>query len=301
MSVHDTTAHLCDCLWYSRSFLWRPARSYSRRGGVALGVGRREDVPFLVVCFYMNCRKIEGFVREKDLIIDPEGVIMAELETCVRQYQVKSEDPDLSGICRIRLASDNSTALVEFLDERSRDVLCAILREVVSFRTEQLFAGKNPCAVLLKPPFRNWFNLVLGDVFSDRFKSAEFQNGSDLKYSFGLRIVRSSYVPVSCPETSCLESGNHHEKSGIEGGSLCARVEHKLLLPPLWRITRTRRCDDSSISTAAHNDSGGELCLLRKLPSGRWHGRILSAEESKNFRQIVLIPGDHARVNAYKH
>jgi hypothetical protein len=217
---------------------------------------------------------------------------MTGFETCVRQYQAKSAIPDSPGICRIRLASGASTAPVEFPDERSREILCAILREVVSFRREQLSAGDDPCSVLQKAPYLKWFDLVLGDVFADRFEPAELLNASNLKYAFGLRIMRSSYIDVSCPETSCAESDDFPEMSGIEGDSFRVPVELELLLPPLWQIGRSRRADGSFISPEEHKGSGGELCLLRKLPSGQWYGRILSAEESKDFRQMVPLWGD---------
>lgn len=216
---------------------------------------------------------------------------MAGLETCVRHHQAKSAVLDLSGICRIRLLSGASTAPIEFPDDRSREILCAISQEVMNFKREQLLAGDDPRAILLKVPFQKWFDLVLGDVFTDRFESTDFLNGSDLKYAFGLRIIRSSYVAVSCPETSYTESIDSPDGSGIESDSFRVPIELELLLPPLWQIGRSRRVGNSRISHADHKCSGGELCLLRKLPSGQWSGRILSVEESTDFRQMVPLSG----------
>lgn len=221
---------------------------------------------------------------------------MAVVETCVRQRRAKTAVLDCSGICRIRLASGASTTPVEFRDERSREILCAILREVVSFRREQVLAGDCPCAVSLKAPYLEWFDLVLGDVFTDRFEPAEFLNESDLKYAFGLRVTRDSSGTRSSTETVRAEVNAFPEMSGFEDDSFRFPIELDLLLPPLWQIGQSRRVDDTPISIINHKGSGGELCLLRKLPSGQWFGRILSAEESKGFQQMVPFSGGRSRV-----
>ncbi len=228
---------------------------------------------------------------------------MALMETCIRERRTKLAVPDSSGFCRIRLESDDSTVSVDFRDRRSVEILNAIFREVVCFRREQAAAAECPYGISMSTPFLEWFGLVLGDVYTDRFEPAEFLSESDLKHAFGLRIMRASALSRLCPGRTYTGadglsgSGEVADFSGspivadLSYTSVRSSVELDLLLPPLWQISRSRKHVDSILPSIDCNSSGGELCFLRKLPSGLWQGRILSANESKGFRQMVPYSG----------
>jgi hypothetical protein len=228
---------------------------------------------------------------------------MNTVETRFRPLRAEPVLQAFSGFCRIRLESGDSTMSVDFRDRRSMEILNAISREVVCFRREQAAAAECPYGISMSAPFLEWFGLVLGDVYTDRFDPAEFLSESDLKHAFGLRIMRASAVSRLCPGRTYTGadglsgSGEVADFSGspivadLSYTSVRSPVELDLLLPPLWQISRSRKHVDSILPSIDCNSSGGELCFLRKLPSGLWQGRILSADESKGFRQMVPYSG----------
>jgi hypothetical protein len=215
---------------------------------------------------------------------------MTVVETCTRERRGRSSRYDSSGVCRIRLDSNGSTSPVEFADHRSREIIQAIFREVVSFRREQVLAGDRPSRVSIRTPYLEWFGLVLGDVFTDRFDPAELLNESDLKYAFGLRVMRESVSAQLTAESAHATAVDIRGSSEITGGedtSLRSPVELELLLPPLWQMDRSRRVDNVRGSSDERQGSECTLCLLRRLSSGHWCARVLSAQESKGFRPMV--------------
>lgn len=215
---------------------------------------------------------------------------MAVVETRTREPRGRSALYDSSGVCRIRLDSNGSTSLVEFLDHRSREIIQAIFREVVSFRREQELAGAHPYGISVRTPYTEWFGLILGEVFTDRFEPAELLNESDLNYTFGLRVLRESVAARASADTVRGDASDFRISSEMtfrDDTAPRSPVELELLLPPLWQIGNSRQVDNVRGSPAEGRISEGALCLLRRTSSGRWCGRILRAQEASNFRRIV--------------
>jgi len=243
-----------------------------------------------IVSIYINCRLVIVWINEKRPTINQKGVHMAVVETRTREPRGRSALYDSSGVCRIRLDSNGSTSLVEFLDHRSREIIQAIFREVVSFRREQELAGAHPYGISVRTPYMEWFGLVLGDVFTDRFDPAELLNESDLKYAFGLRVLHESVAVRSSAESPQADASDSRGSPKMSDGDcteLRGPVEIELLLPPLWQIGNSRQADNVRGAPAESRISEGALCLLRRTSSGRWYGRILNADESKGFRRMV--------------
>ena len=192
---------------------------------------------------------------------------------------------------RIRLRSVDFLSDIEFVDDRTEEVLRMILRELICFRREPGPIRDCPCEVSMSDPFLEWFALILGNVYTDRSLPLDGSSGSDLKYAFALRVLR-----LSTSDSSVAGSGSK---------------EADLLLPPLWLLgifgdpvecaTETRSFSQTTdrpngpgrrallSGTDAVSDGPG-LCLLRMRPSGSFSGTVLSRSEATGFSPVIRKP-----------
>jgi hypothetical protein len=204
----------------------------------------------------------------------------------IQYHRAKPFNNDIPGIFRIRLESEGSTARVEFFDDRSKEILGAISREVSCFRREQTTSVDRLFEKPMSAPFSEWFGLVLGDVYSDQNETIKGLNRSDLKYAFALRILRSYSAAPTASEALPKNARDRAIMDEMIDASFRDSVDLELLPPPLWRICFSDAQEDRGNLFPEQTASIGPLCLLRRFPSGQWCGRILGEEESRDFRPM---------------
>lgn len=202
-------------------------------------------------------------------------------QACVRPARASVFLPNRKRSVSIRLRADGRRSSVDFCDDRSREILSLIRREVLAFRNAQEYSAGCPLDLTVSSPQKEWFRLVLGNVFSDHSALRASYSRSDLKYSFALPVLWTS------PMVRC-RGADRPERTEVPDALREAPIEIGLLLPLLWQEDSFPPLELPATMYAMNAPFSCEsLCLLRMLPSGVWHGRILGPPEVGEFRQIV--------------
>ncbi|NLW88646.1 MAG: hypothetical protein GXY43_02860 [Clostridiaceae bacterium] len=212
-----------------------------------------------------------------------------------RSCTVRSFPPSVFPFIRITLESEDLIADIR-ADRRTEEILRMILRELICFRRERSVTRDCPYEISMSDPFLEWFGLILGNVYTDRSVMTDGRIGSDLNYSFALRILNVI--------------------SSDSSGTVSGATELDLLLPPLWKLGLSIESPRSSteayrlsrpkerhfpseqkdrhtvIREADPKSDGFGLCLLRMCPSGSFRGTMLKNSETTGFYPVVPVPSE---------